>query len=79
MIQAALSIPKLSEIIANNNPLAKLLLLLSVTKSLKRKRVKPCASRCTRNKAIVLKENFVKSFIDNFFLYASVKFTCYLA
>ena len=48
MIQAALSIPKLSEIIRNNNPLAKLLLLLSVTKSLKRKRA---ASRWTRNKA----------------------------
>jgi hypothetical protein len=38
VIQAALSIPKLSEIIANNNPLAKLLLLLSVTKFLKLKR-----------------------------------------
>ncbi|QRO13795.1 hypothetical protein I6J32_02705 [Moraxella osloensis] len=49
MIQAALSIPKLSEIIFNNNPLAKLLLLLSVTKSLKRKRA--AVSRCTRNKA----------------------------
>ena len=48
MIQAALSIPKLSEIIPNNNPLAKLLLLLSVTKSLKRKRA---ASRWIRNKA----------------------------
>ncbi|EEV22175.1 hypothetical protein ENHAE0001_0069 [Enhydrobacter aerosaccus SK60] len=43
-----MSIPKLSEIIRNNNPLAKLLLLLSVTKSLKRKRA---ASRWTRNKA----------------------------
>ncbi|ATQ85253.1 hypothetical protein KSH_05205 [Moraxella osloensis] len=62
-----MSIPKLSEIIRNNNPLAKLLLLLSVTKFLKRKRVKPCASRCTRNKAIVLKENFVKSLLITFF------------
>ena len=51
MIQAALSIPKLSEIIPNNNPLAKLLLVLSVTKSLKRKRVKRDDSRCARNKA----------------------------
>ncbi|WP_167541432.1 hypothetical protein [Moraxella osloensis] len=38
MIQVVLSIPKLSEIIPNNNPLAKLLLLLSFTKFLKRKR-----------------------------------------
>ena len=48
MIQVALSIPKLSEIIPNNNPLAKLLLLLSVTKSLK---LKQAARRQTSNKA----------------------------
>ncbi|VXB10421.1 conserved hypothetical protein [Enhydrobacter sp. AX1] len=43
-----MSIPKLYEVILNNNPLAKLLLLLCVTKSLKRKRA---ASRWIRNKA----------------------------